>query len=158
MKIRAIMSPPPEPVGPDTPVTEIAERLLEARCNSLPILDTQNGVVGMISTGDLTHRLADEHVPERESWWRESLYRSPLRRGSDHPDRSEGRTAAAVMSRRVISVGPDDDTSVAARMLLEHRIHAVPVLEDDRLIGMVSRFDMIRCLVEHPDCCNPMRQ
>lgn len=159
MKIREIMTTDPVTVTPGTAVDEVAQVLLDARINSIAVLDSDRHVLGMISTGDLTHRMADERFNDRESWWKESLYRTPLRRpAADQPDRIEGKTAAEVMTRRVISVTPNDDTSVAARMLLEHRIHTVPVTDGGQLVGTVSRFDLIRCLIRHPECCNPLRR
>lgn len=57
---------------------------------------------------------------------------------------------AEVMVRAPVAVDPDDDMAVAARMFLEHRVHALPVVEDGRLVGVVSRFDLLRCLCEDP--------
>ncbi len=87
----------------------------------------------------------------RENPARESFYPSPLHAPAAHgPDRAEGRTVAEVMVRAPVAVDPDDDMAVAARMFLEHRVHALPVVEDGRLVGVVSRFDLLRCLCEDP--------
>ncbi|MBK5942412.1 MULTISPECIES: CBS domain-containing protein [Halorhodospira] len=159
MKIERIMTREPTTVPPETPVHEVANAMLAQCLNSIAVVDAQGTLIGIVSTGDLTHRMADLRVPQRESWWVESLYRSPLRgAAADEPDRVEGRTAQQVMTRKLVTVTPQDDTSVAARMLLEHRIHAVPVVNrEGRLLGMVTRFDLMRCLTQHPECCNPMK-
>ena len=158
MRIGEIMTRDPLTVAPDMEVGEVAKLLVEHRLNSVPVLDADGVLVGIVATGDLTHRLADRHSPERQSLWRESFYSSPLRGGTQETDRAEGRIVEQVMTRKVVSVNPDDDMAVAARMLLEHRVHALPVLEDGQLAGIVSRHDLLRCLTAHPECCNPMRR
>jgi len=115
-------------------------------------------VLGMVTTGDLIHRVAGDHVPSRESVWRESFYKSVFRRDGFEPNPAEGATAAEVMTGNPAYVLPSDDMAVAARLLIEHRVKSLPVLDGDRLVGMVSRLDLLRCLRSHPDCCNPFKR
>ncbi|MEY6433085.1 CBS domain-containing protein [Thioalkalicoccus limnaeus] len=158
MRIGDFMSPDPCCVTPDTPIQEVARLLVQQRINGVPVIDDQGRLVGIVTSGDLTHRLADERIEEREAWWKESYYRSPVRDASNNgPNRTSGRTAGEVMTRKPVTLTPDDDMTVAARMFLEHRVQALPVTEDDRLVGLVSRFDLLRCLADDPDCCNPFR-
>jgi CBS domain-containing protein len=62
------------------------------------------------------------------------------------------------MTRNPICVDPDDDMVVAARLLIAHGVQSLPVVSEGRVVGMVSRMDLLRCLNEHPDCCNPVRK
>lgn len=158
MQVRDLMTPNPVSVGPGTPVAALVDLLIEKDLNGVPVVDESGRLLGMVTTGDLIHRVADEHVPSRESVWRESFYKSVFRRDGFDPNPAEGTTAAQVMSRDPAYVTPSDDMAVAARLLLEHRVKSLPVLEEARLVGMVSRLDLLRCLRGHPDCCNPFKR
>lgn len=158
MQVRDLMTPDPLTVGPGTPVEELVDLLVEKELNGVPVVDETGRVLGIVTTGDLIHRVADEHVPTRDSIWRESLYKSVFRRNSPEPNPAEGATAAEVMSRDPAYVVPSDDMAVAARLLIEHKVKCLPVLDDGRLVGVISRLDLLRCLRGHPDCCNPFKR
>jgi len=158
MQVRDLMTRDPVTVGPATSVEELIDLLVDKGINGLPVVDEFGRVLGMVTTGDLIHRVADAHVPSRDSIWRESLYKSVFRHDDSEPNPAEGATAGAVMSRNPAYVLPSDDMAVAARLLIEHRVKSLPVLDEDRLVGMVSRLDLLRCLRAHPGCCNPFKR
>ncbi|SEP81606.1 CBS domain-containing protein [Ectothiorhodospira magna] len=158
MRIQDLMTPDPLGVRPDTPIQRVARLLVKHRVNSLPVVDEGDVLVGIITSGDLTHRMADARVETRTAWWKESLYRSPLGdASSDDPNRIGGRTAGEVMTRQLLTLQPEDDMSVAARLFINHGIQALPVVVEGRLVGIVSRFDLLKCLADDPGCCNPFR-
>ncbi|WP_232222215.1 CBS domain-containing protein [Thioalkalivibrio paradoxus] len=152
------MTRDPVTVGPATSVEALIDLLVDKGINGLPVVDEFGRVLGMVTTGDLIHRVADAHVPSRDSIWRESLYKSVFRHDDSEPNPAEGVTAGAVMSRNPAYVLPSDDMAVAARLLIEHRVKSLPVLDEERLVGMVSRLDLLRCLRAHPGCCNPFKR
>jgi CBS domain-containing protein len=158
MQVRDLMTPDPLTVRPETRVEALVDLLVEKELNGMPVVDETGRVLGMVTTGDLIHRVADEHVPRRNSIWRESLYKSVFRRNGPEPNPAEGATAAEVMSRDPAYVQPSDDMVVAARLLIEHKVKSLPVLDGGRLVGMISRLDLLRCLRSHPDCCNPFKR
>lgn len=158
MRVEDLMTRDPVVVAPELPVEALVDLLVEKNINGVPVVDESGRVLGMVTTGDLIHRVTDEHVPSRDSIWRESLYKSVFRRNGPDPNPAEGATAAEVMSRDPAYVTPSDDMCVAARLLIEHRVKCLPVLEDDRLVGVISRLDLLRCLRGNPDCCNPLKR
>jgi len=82
-----------------------------------------------------------------------------FRRRTPETDKAEGRTAAQVMTREVLTVAPDSPVTVAARLLVDHNIKSLPVIEHERLVGMISRFDLVKRLANSgPDAFNPMRK
>jgi CBS domain-containing protein len=158
MKIRDFMTPNPIRIAPETPVAEIARILIEHRINGVPVTDAEGRLLGLVTEGDLVHRAADERLEPRESIWKENFYRSVFRRRAPGTDKAEGRTAEQVMTREVLTVAPGDHVTVAARLLADHGIKSLPVIEHERLIGMISRFDLVKCLVSAPEIFNPMRK
>lgn len=158
MLVGDLMTREPVTVSPDTPVADVVDLLLDRGINGVPVVDASGAVWGMVTTGDLVHRLADERVDGRASFWRESFYKSVFRPSAPEPNPAEGATAGEVMSRDPAYVTPVDDMAVAARLLVQYRVKSLPVLEEGRLVGMISRIDLLRCLRENPDCCNPLKR
>lgn len=156
MKTRDVMTSDPVVVEPDTPVEDVARLIVEHRLNGMPVVDPAGQLLGIVTGGDLMHRALDERVEPRTSVWQENFWRSVFFRHAPEPDRTEGRVAGEVMTRDVVTVSPDTDVIVVAGLLIEHAVKALPVLDDGRLVGIISRFDLIKLLSEHPDAFNPM--
>jgi CBS domain-containing protein len=130
-------------VRPDTPVNEIANILLSNRISAVPVVDDDGAVVGIVSEGDLIHRV--EAGTERQySWWvkmvgdRGAIARDYLK--------SHAIKAADVMTRRVITASPDMPLGELASMLERHRIKRVPIVENGKLVGIVSRANLLQAL------------
>lgn len=157
MRIRDVMTPEVVTVGPTTPVSEIALLLVDRRIHGVPV--TEDGqLVGIVTGGDLLHRAADERPVERTSVWKENFWRHTADRKHPELDRAEGRTAAEIMTRHVLTVTPDTAVVAAARLLLEHRIHALPVLEGTALVGIISRTDVLDQIAAHGGSINPLER
>lgn len=145
-------------VAPTTPVGDVAEVLIAHHIHAVPVVDGRGRLVGIVSTGDLLHRAADEHVNAPTSLWKEGFWKRSARRHSPELDRAEGRTAEEVMTTRIITVSADADLVTVARMLLEHRINALPVMTGDAMVGIVSRFDVLSHLAAHGGTTNPLER
>ena len=132
-------------VGPDTSVAAIAETLLANRISAVPVVDEKSSaLLGIVSEGDLIHRV--ETGTERpRAWWleffigKEALAREFIK--------SHGRKAADVMTRLVITVKPDTPLAELASLLEKHRIKRVPVVKDGKIVGIVSRANLVQALV-----------
>jgi len=144
MNAKDLMTAPVVTVAPDTTVREIATLLLERRISAVPVVD-DGRVVGLVSEGDLLHRHeigADRHRPAGAWWLR-------LIRGDSSPAdyvKSHGAHARDVMTREVIAVTEDTPAAEIATVLETHRIKRVPVLRGERLVGIVSRANLIQGL------------
>ena len=156
MKTGELMTSDPVTAGPDTPVEEIARLIVAHQINGVPVVDGGGSLLGIITEGDLVHRALDEHFEPRASLWKENFWRSVFRRHGPEPDRAEGRIATEVMTREVVTVTPDTDVTVVARLLIEHSVKALPVLDGGRLVGMISRFDLVKLFGERADAFNPL--
>jgi CBS domain-containing protein len=135
-------------VGPDTSVQEVAKILSERNISGVPVVDAENRLVGIVSEGDLLHRVetgTERRVHRRRrSWWLDTI-------GTDEElareyVKSHGRTAKDVMTREVTSVGDTTELADIANLLETKRIKRVPVIRDGRLVGIVSRANLVRAL------------
>src|SRR3954469_11880535 len=139
-------------VNPDTSVQEMAQILSERGISGVPVVDAQNRLVGIVSEGDLLHRVEmgtdrrpDRRTGRRRSWWLDTV-------GSDEElarayVKSHGRTAKDVMTSGVTSVSETIELADIANLLETKRIKRVPVVRDGKLVGIVSRANLVRALV-----------
>jgi CBS domain-containing protein len=127
----------------DTPVDEIARKLFDRNISALPVVDGERRVLGIVSEGDLLRRVEIGTI--RRSWWldlvasNESLARDYVK--------THGRKARDVMTKPAIVVDETAELADVARLLESKRIKRVPVVRDGRLVGIVSRADIVRGLI-----------
>lgn len=147
MKARDVMTPEVIFVRPDTPTQKVAQLLLKAGISACPVVDEAGAPVGMVSEGDLIGRGEVEREARRD-WWLALLAEGEALDESFVANlRAPERRARDVMSGPVVTVTEDTELAEIARLLAEYRIKRVPVIRDGRLIGIVSRADLLRALV-----------
>jgi CBS domain-containing protein len=133
MRARDVMTRNPVTVSPATPVRVAAALLAEHKITSMPVVDDDGRVIGIVSELDLL-RNRMPHDP-----------RSTLRPQDDGPD--PATTVSEVMSDTVVCIPDGADLSDVAAALVEDRIRAVPILSGGDLVGVVSRRDVLRSLL-----------
>jgi CBS domain-containing protein len=140
MKIRDVMTTDVITVKPEDRFKDIVELLLVKGVSGLPVVDAAGAVVGMVTEADVVAKGA--YAGRR----RALAVLSDLLAGRDpHWTRkAAGLCAAELMNTPVRTASPDDDVRVAARAMLELRLKRLPVVDDGRLIGIVSRPDLLR--------------
>jgi CBS domain-containing protein len=138
-------------VDPDMSVQAVAQLLSERGISGVPVVDAANHLVGIVSEGDLLHRVetGTERRPERltgrrRSWWLNTIG-SHQELARDYL-KSHGRTAEDVMTRDVVTVTDTTELADVAMLLEIKRIKRVPVLCDGKLVGIVSRANLVRAL------------
>ena len=135
-------------VGPDISVQEVAKILSERSISGVPVVDAENRLVGIVSEGDLLHRVetgTERRVQRRRrSWWLDTIG-SEGELARDYV-KSHGRTARDVMTSQVISVSDTTELADIANLLETKRIKRVPVVRDGKLVGIVSRANLVRAL------------
>ena len=152
MKMKHIMTPSVISVTPETPIPEVARLLLERHISAVPVIDTNGELRGIVSEGDLLRRTEDGSHPHG-SWW----LRHFSKRGASAADyvKARGRFAADVMTPGVVTVTEDSLSSEVAHLLETQRIKRVPVMREDKVVGIVSRADLIRGLAAGKDMASP---
>lgn len=129
--------------SPEAPIHEIAREMWDRRISAVPVVDDEDRVLGVVSEGDLVRRA--ELGTDRRSWWLD-LFSSDRSLAGDYV-KTHGRTASDVMTRPAITVTETTDLAEIARLLETKRIKRVPVIRDGKLVGIVSRADIVRALV-----------
>src|ERR1700730_15224166 len=130
-------------VDENATVPEAAKLLAEHGISAVPVVDKDNRVVGMVSEGDLLHR-AETATERRRSWWLEMV--SSTDKLAGEYIKSHSGKVTDVMTRDVLSVTEETPVADIAILLETNRIKRVPVLRDGKLVGIVSRANLVRAL------------
>ena len=130
-------------VTPETSVRDIAKLLHINRISGVPVVDPDNRVIGIVSEGDLIGHAQIVGEPRR-SWWLR-LFDDATTLARDYA-KTHGRTARDVMTSTVITVTPSDSLTEIAKTLEHRRIKRVPVVRDGKLVGIVTRSNLVQAL------------
>ena len=145
MRAREIMTKRVRTVKAETPVRDIARLMLKQRISALPVVDAKRRVLGIVSEGDLLRRPESGTAPRR-SWWLDLLTDASSR--AREYAKSRGRCARDVMTRTVVSVTPETDAADIADVLEKWKIKRVPVVRGEKLVGIVSRRDLLPAVAQ----------
>ena len=135
----------------DTSVATIAEVLLANRISAVPVVNDKDVLVGIVSEGDLIHRV-EAGTERHRSWWLELLAGKEML--AQEFVKSHARKAADVMTRPVVSVQLGTPLGDIASLLEKHRIKRVPVVINGKIAGIVSRANLIQALVSDAKSSN----
>lgn len=130
-------------IGPDMPIGEIAKLLLDRRISGVPVVSDDGALIGLVSEGDLIRR-AELGTANRRSWWLD-LLTSGEERAADYV-KTHGKHARDVMTKNVVTVEEGASMSEIAALLEEKRIKRVPVVRDGKVVGIVSRSNLLQGL------------
>jgi len=143
MKAADIMTRKVRTVTPDTLVQDVAGIMIKHKISGVPVVDAQNRVVGIVTEGDLMRR-SEIGTERHRPWWLE-LLSDPDSSAADFI-KSRGRKVADVMTRSVISVTPRTELREIADTMEKWNIKRVPVVSGGKLVGIASRYDLLRAL------------
>lgn len=141
MNIAEVMNWDVIAVTPGTSIQEAARLMVSHGVSGFPVVDDDGVVVGMVSDGDLVVR----HRPRRRAPWWHGVLRGDDSSACEFPSAGD-ITIGEVMTHPALTVGPDLPVAAAAQVLDEHGIRRVPVVSGGRLVGLVSRGDLVRAL------------
>jgi CBS domain-containing protein len=129
---------------PESRVSEIARVMSQHAISGLPVVDTDNQVVGVVTELDMIIRNTHFKLPNFIFIFDNMI---PLELPGHYRDRLEkvlGTSAHEIMSEPAVTIGPDASIEELAELMVDRRINPVPVVEGGRLVGIVSRSDIVR--------------
>ena len=143
MKAMDVMVHDVATVSPEDDIADVIKLLAEHDISALPVVDDDGHVVGVISEADLIHR-EENGTGKHRPWWLEAL--TPASTLANEFAKSHGRRVYELMSTDVVSASEDTPLGQIATLLEKHRIKRIPILRDGRLVGIVSRANLIQAL------------
>lgn len=141
MKVSELMTEKVLTIGPEAPIKDVAKILVANGISGLPVCDIEGDVLGVISEADILykeHDPADGHMGGPLGW----IIEGP-------PDaksliKAEALTARKAMTSPAITIAPWESASQAARIMCERHVNRLPVVRDEKLVGIVTRGDLVR--------------
>jgi CBS domain-containing protein len=143
MKVEQLMTHDPLTVTPDTTLKDVAEILSSQGISGLPVLDGDGRVVGVVSEADILRKEQGAGGP------RGGVLGWLLDREEPDP-RLEARTAGEAMTSPALTIEPGRSAAEAAKLMVEKGINRLPVVAHGRLVGIVTRADLVRAF-NRPD-------
>jgi acetoin utilization protein AcuB len=142
MRVRELMTGGLITALPDTAVLDARSLMQKERIRHLLVTDKQGELLGIVTDRDIRLNLPSQATSL--SVWEINHLLTRL-------------TVEKVMTRSVITVGPDREARDAAQLMLEHRIGALPVIDSGRLVGIVTETDLLRAYVRNADAAAALR-
>jgi CBS domain-containing protein len=143
VKARDVMTLAVFTVKPTTSVKDLARLFMERRISAVPVVDDQRKIVGIVSEGDLVHR-SEISTQRRHPWW------LVLMAGDEglaaEYIKAHAKKVGDIMTRKVITAGPDTPLQEIAAMLEKYRIKRLPIVRDGQLVGIVSRANLVQAI------------
>jgi CBS domain-containing protein len=143
MRADEVMTKDPLTIAPQAPVAEAVRLMLDRRVSGLPVVDAKGKLCGVITEGDLLRR-SELGTEKRRARWLEFLF-GPGRSAEEFVH-AHGMRVEEVMTRSPITVAPDAGLDQVVDLMTERRIKRLMVVSGGRLVGVVSRADLLRAL------------
>ncbi len=142
---RDIMQSEVVTIAPDATVRELADVLAANKVSGVPVVE-DGKVVGVATEGDIILQDAGLHFPHYVQFLDGVIYLESVRKFEERFKRTFGSKVRDVMSTEVVSVGPDASIYDVATLMADSDINRVPVIEDETLVGIITRADVVRAI------------
>jgi CBS-domain-containing membrane protein len=146
LTVKEIMTREVCTVREETDLKELAALFVEHNYKTLPVVDAVDHLIGIVSQTDLIEQDRPLHIPTVISLFDWVIYLESPKAFSDEVRKVSARKVGEICARDVITCTPETPVDEVASLMVEHKIHLLPVLDDGRLVGVVARFDLIRSL------------
>jgi CBS domain-containing protein len=138
MKVADVMTEDVFTTSPGTPLKEVAEKMLQYGISGMPVVDAEGYVVGVVSETDILFK--ERVAPERDG-----LVDWLVHYGEDPPAaKFAARTVGQAMSSPAVTIKSRRSVAEAAALMLDLDVTRLPVVDGDRLVGIVTRADLVR--------------
>ncbi len=134
-------------VRTDTTIRELAELFVTNRISSLPVVDADGRLIGVVTESDLVDQNKNVHLPTVISLFDWVIYLESEKSLEKELQKMGGRTVADIYQHEVASIVSTASISTAADQMSNHHVNALPVVDNGALVGIVARIDIIRTLL-----------
>lgn len=134
-------------VTKETSIRELAELFVTNRVSTLPVLDANGKLAGLVTESDLVGQTESIHLPKIITLFDWVIYLQSEKTLEKELQRMSGCTVADIYQPDVATLAPTATINEAADLIGSQKANAIPVLDNDKLVGIVARIDIIRTLL-----------
>lgn len=133
-------------VTPEMAIEELAQTFLRTGVSSLPVVDDAGKLLGVVTETDLVEQNKPLHIPTVIALFDWVIYLESEKEFQAEVSRISARKVGDICSRELVTCAPDTSVADIARLMSERKVHLVPVVDGERLVGVVARLDLIRAM------------
>ena len=148
LKAKDVMTKDVITVRRETSVRDLVRLFTERRISSVPVVDDHGDLIGVVSETDLIEQDKNLHIPTVVSIFDWVIYLESDKRFEKELQKMTAQTVGEIFSEEVFSVTPETPVSEVADIMSSKKVHAVPVVDGTRLVGVIARIDLIRTMVD----------
>jgi len=152
MKASEIMARNVITIGADASVNEAVRLMLQNKISGIPVVNATGELVGIVTEGDFLRRAETGTETQRPRWLQVLMGTGKL---ADEYVRSHGRKVSAIMTGEVVTIGEDATLAEIVKTMEKWRIKRVPVVRDRKVVGLVSRSDLMRAFARTVSAAAP---
>ncbi len=145
---RQLMSKDVITVTSETEVRELAKIFSENKISGAPVLDEQGKLIGVVTESDLIYQNKKVHIPTAVAILDAVFYLETPAKMEQELKKISGTKVRDIFAPEVISVEPDTPLDEVATLMAEKHIHTLPVLDNNSLVGVIGKSDIIRMIAQ----------
>lgn len=146
LKAKDIMTRVVHTVTEETGVDELARLFVERGVSAMPVLDASGHLAGIVTETDMVEQDKPLHIPTVISIFDWVLYLESEKDFREQVQRITARRVAEICAREVVTCTPETPVSEIAALMVDRKAHLIPVVEGEKLVGVVARLDVIRSM------------
>ncbi len=144
---RDIMTRDVVTVKTDQLISDLSKLFLENHFNGVPVLDDDGKLVGVVTQGDLIEQNKNLHIPTVIALFDAVLFLESEKKFEDDVKKLTGSKIEDIYHKNPVTVSPDTDINEITTLMAEKDIHTLPVLDGDKLVGIIGKKDVIQAMV-----------
>ena len=133
-------------VKKDQPISDLSKLFIENHFNGVPVLDDAGKVIGVVTQSNLIEQNKNLHIPTVIALFDAVLFLESEKKFESDVKKLTGSKIEDIYHKKPITVSPDTDLSEITTIMAEKDVHTLPVLEDDKLVGIIGKKDVLRAL------------
>jgi CBS domain-containing protein len=150
LKVKDIMTREIITVSPETEIVNAAKILLEKRINGLPVIDAFGRLVGVLCQSDLVAQQMSIPIPSVFTLLDGYIPLTIIKRIDKEVEKIAALTVKQAMTPNPVTVGPEIDIEDVAKLMVDKKYHTLPVMEGDKVVGIVGKKDVLKTLLSEP--------
>jgi len=135
-------------VKKETTIRELAELFARHRISSAPVVDDSGAMIGIVTETDLVEQDKSLHIPTVISLFDWVIYLESDKKFEKELKKMTGQTVGDIYTEEVVQVSPSTPVSDVANLISSRKVNSIPVVDGNRLVGIVARIDLIRTMIK----------
>jgi CBS-domain-containing membrane protein len=132
----------------ETTIRDLAELFARHRISSAPVVDDSDAMIGIVTETDLVEQDKSLHIPTVISLFDWVIYLESDKKFEKELKKMTGQTVGDIYTEDVVQVSPSTPVSDVANLISSRKVNSIPVVDGNRLVGIVARIDLIRTMIK----------